>query len=651
MDLLALISSYIVKDIAFVLSGFVFIITTDLLYFKGMPWRERVLRWVATYLVSFNMAFLVSYCLYHTLLPQSAGALAIFWFTVFVSVLPVFPFAWLYARITKQEFSVALFVYALSVAACFAAMLIATSKIMTVVLMIALTLAFILPFRRDLAFFNGRSLGAQTRPLFIAVECVFVLLIGTQATEPSLIMSEYGKFTDAMNAVLGARMVVFALLYMALMKVHMRSTTTYETSYAILRTDTLTGLYNMEGFYENALRSVKYFREDEQPVVFCLNVVGFARYNALYGREGGDRLLCEISEELKRQFPRGLFCRENADRFIGLVLLDHATSGLNKVGALVQSRGVKASLSMQGGICAIDRGELKRRASISRAIDNADIAMRTIGEITAKNIVVYTDKIGEFVTIWRSAIANIDDAVEKRWLKAYYQPVVDVKTGELVSFEALARWDDPEYGMLPPVRFIEPLERMHKVYKVDLFILDQFGRDVKELAGQGLQARPISFNISRADFDSCDVFGLVERMVAEHGLPRELVHVEITERAIADESLDLHGILDRFHEMGFEVWMDDFGTGQSSLSTLREYDFDLIKIDMSFLRNFTERSRKVVTGICQIAQQMGVRTLAEGVETEEHLDFLREVGCDLAQGYLFDKPQPLDVVRGKWLAE
>lgn len=651
MEFLELAASYLDKDMAFIVSGLAFVVVVDLLYLGDLPWRKRISRWLATYLVSFNSSFFVSFCLYHTLLPQSAGALGSFWFIAAVSVLPIFPFAWLFSRVIGQHSSVSLFVYALSATASFMAMLISVSKPMTVVLMAALNFGLILPFRQDLAFFDGRSLAGRTRHHFAVVECLFITLVGCQATEPFLFELEYGEFTGTFNLTVSARMVMFTLLYMGLMQVHMRSTVAYETSYAMLREDTLTGLYNMEGFYENALRSARLPQaHGRQLAIFYLNVVGFERYNALYGREGGDRLLCAVADELRAQFPQGLLCRENADRFVGLVAADQAEGGLGAVGQLVQSRGIKASLALQGGTCTVSPDDLGHRQTISRAVDSADMAMRSAGQVTSTSIVTYTDQIGQLAAIRRYAIANVDEAVESRWLKAYYQPIVDVATGRLASFEALARWDDPEHGMLSPARFIEPLEQMHKVHKVDLFILDQFGRDVERLRGQGIGARPISFNISRVDFDSCDVFAEVDRIVEEHGLPRDLVHIEITERALADESLALHDILDRFHQKGFEVWMDDFGTGQSSLSTLREYDFDLIKIDMSFLRNFTDRSRDVVRGICQIARDTQTRTLAEGVETEDQLAFLREVGCELAQGYLFDKPQPLDVVQEKWLA-
>ena len=185
------------------------------------------------------------------------------------------------------------------------------------------------------------------------------------------------------------------------------------------------------------------------------------------------------------------------------------------------------------------------------------------------------------------------------------------------------------------------------VYKVDLNVLSAYGREVQNLREMGLVPLPISFNISRTDLESgIDIHREIERIIEEYDIDKNLVHVEITESALNGDSIVMHQAIQRFHSMGLEVWMDDFGSGYSSLNVLKDYSFDVIKIDMEFMRKFDQRSKQIVQSICEMASALGTRTVAEGVETEEQLQFLQQIGCTYAQGYLFSKPKPADEFYG-----
>ena len=245
----------------------------------------------------------------------------------------------------------------------------------------------------------------------------------------------------------------------------------------------------------------------------------------------------------------------------------------------------------------------------------------------------------------RCEALSIDETLR---LRIYYQPIVEVSTRKLAEYEALSRWVDPEFGFLTPDQFVVPLETARMTCKMDLNILRLFGRDVKRLRKESRAVFPISFNISRTDLESgIDLFGAIEEAMRQADLPRELVHVEITESALNGSSAAMAEAIRRFHELGLEVWMDDFGSGYSSLNVLKDYDFDVIKIDMQFMSTFDERSRSIVRSVCEMARSLGIRTVAEGVETEEQFAFLERIGCTYAQGYLFSKPLPADEVLKK----
>ena len=239
-------------------------------------------------------------------------------------------------------------------------------------------------------------------------------------------------------------------------------------------------------------------------------------------------------------------------------------------------------------------------------------------------------------------ITHLAEALEKDWVVPYYQPVIRTLTGKLCGFEALARWEDPVHGIIPPNKFIPVLEQAQTIHLLDCHIIHQVCRRYREGVNRGEPMVPISFNLSRLDFDFCDVFTEVENAAHEHGVPRRMLNVEITESALGIDSVFMASIIHKFRETGYQVWMDDFGSGYSTLNALKDFDFDELKIDMEFLNRFGEKSRTILASVVDMAKRLGIQTLAEGVENEEHRNYLSRIGCEKMQGYLFGKPMPYD---------
>ncbi|MBR1855185.1 MAG: EAL domain-containing protein [Lachnospiraceae bacterium] len=239
-------------------------------------------------------------------------------------------------------------------------------------------------------------------------------------------------------------------------------------------------------------------------------------------------------------------------------------------------------------------------------------------------------------------IHQLDSAIEKGHIKVYYQPVVRTITNEVCSMEALARWDDPQYGLLSPAIFIPALEEAKLIHRLDTCIIETIC--AQYAARQRLKRKivPISFNLSRLDFQLCDIHSVIETAIRDNKLPRDIFHVEITESMMENDEDRMREVIDRFWDSGLRVWMDDFGSGYSSLNVLKDYQFDTLKIDMLFMRDFDARAREIIRSIVDMAKRIGVHTLAEGVETDEQLNFLRSIGCEKAQGYFIGKPMPYD---------
>ncbi len=238
-------------------------------------------------------------------------------------------------------------------------------------------------------------------------------------------------------------------------------------------------------------------------------------------------------------------------------------------------------------------------------------------------------------------IKNIDAALENDWIKVYYQPVIRSLTGQLCGAESLARWIDPEIGFLSPDKFIGALEASRQIHKLDCWIVEKVCSDISERIKKGLIAVPVSVNFSRLDFEAMDMLKLVEGAVEKYDIPRDYIHIEITESMIVSDADLMSKVIESFRNAGYEVWMDDFGSGYSSLTLLKDYNFDTLKMDMNFLSSFTERSKSIMTSAINMAKDINIMTLAEGVETAEQVEFLKSIGCGKLQGYFYGQPMPL----------
>ena len=253
--------------------------------------------------------------------------------------------------------------------------------------------------------------------------------------------------------------------------------------------------------------------------------------------------------------------------------------------------------------------------------------------------------IGEVERV-RYIISHLDQALEERWIKVYYQPITGAKSGKICDAECLSRWDDPEIGFMSPAYFIPILETARLIYKLDIYVLERILEKIKAQMAEGLPIVPHSINLSRSDFESCDIVEEIRRRVDDAGIARDRITIEITESMVGSDFDFMKAQTERFRELGFKVWMDDFGSGYSALDVLQDIRFDLLKFDMRFMQRFEEgdESRIILTELIHMAGKLGIDTLCEGVETEEQAEFLREAGCGRLQGYYFSKPVPYEVI-------
>ena len=202
---------------------------------------------------------------------------------------------------------------------------------------------------------------------------------------------------------------------------------------------------------------------------------------------------------------------------------------------------------------------------------------------------------------------------------------------------------------MPPGAFIEVLEEYRQIHKLDSCIIRQVCQEYRRAKDEHLPFAPVSVNFSRLDFELCDIVGVLKGYVEEFSVDKTYVDVEITESALTDQQEFLPNAIKNLREFGYKIWLDDFGSGYSSLNVLKDYHFDVLKIDMKFLSGFSnnEKTRPILENIVSLTKQLKMLSLTEGVETKDQFDFLASISCDRAQGYLFSKPVPLDALREK----
>ena len=224
----------------------------------------------------------------------------------------------------------------------------------------------------------------------------------------------------------------------------------------------------------------------------------------------------------------------------------------------------------------------------------------------------------------------------------YYQPKYDPCTDTLKGAEALIRWESPEYGLLTPYKFIPIFEKNGFITQIDHYMISHVARAQKKWLDEGKKCVPISVNVSRVHFAEPDLAEQIRELVDKEGAPHELIEIELTESAFFDDKNAMLRTIAALKEYGFDISMDDFGSGYSSLNSLKDMPLDVLKLDAEFFRgdNAGERGRIVVSEAIKLARSLNMRTVAEGVEIKEQVEFLAQQHCDMIQGYYYAKPMP-----------
>ncbi len=413
-------------------------------------------------------------------------------------------------------------------------------------------------------------------------------------------------------------------------------------------TDPLTGLPNINYINEYGNGKIDAIRAGgHTPGVVYVDVNGMQFYNNQYGVKEGDRLLKLIAETMEKKLPKALISRTIDDHFVVITELDDKEimeAQLSELNSFICKNARGNTTGIRSGVCL-----MTENTELTEALDHAKRAMKRIENNMNREVAFFSK--AEDSVYWKNryVIENFDRAMKQGWIKVFYHSLVRLGNVKIAAFEGLARWLDPNRGTISPGEFIPVLSKYHLLHKLDLYMFEQICREVKLRHDNGLPLLPVSVNFSRQDFDHADIVAEMNRLFKKYGLEayvdKSCFIVEITEQDLAVGTDRLKDQIRQIRDEGYRIWLDDFGSGYSSLNMFSQFDFNLVKFDMELLRHLDEHdgvNRIILKDLVNMVRELGIHTLVEGLETEEQFDFLKKIGCELAQGFLFHKPEPLD---------
>lgn len=405
--------------------------------------------------------------------------------------------------------------------------------------------------------------------------------------------------------------------------------------------DKLTGLYSFERFKDLGNATLK--NCNKKIASLYVDIHGFKAINDISGYENGDHLLCQIANTIKSLINKESYAaRISADNFVILFLYDNEL----ELDRFLQELTIKvdeiSNICIKIGVCK----DSEKVNTINQLIDRSRIAHR-IAKNDKQDIVYYTQKMRDTMIEEAKIEARMEDALKNHEFVVYLQPQYDVNKARIRGAEALVRWQLANRIIYYPDEFIPLFERNGFVVKLDTYVFEQVCIFLHNRIENNLEVVPISVNVSRLHFFNENFVANFKLIKDKYGIPDGLLTLKITESVLAEQLEQMIAVAVALHKAGFLLAIDDFGSGYSSLNVLKDIPVDTVKMDRVFFEtvkntNKTEKSEIIINNIIRMTKELNIHNVAEGVETQEQLSFLKQVGCNLIQGYIFAKAVPIE---------
>lgn len=413
--------------------------------------------------------------------------------------------------------------------------------------------------------------------------------------------------------------------------------------------DKLTSLLNRDGFFEK-VQEILSKNPQEKYLMICSDIDNFKLVNDLFGRFAGDNFLIKIADAIKKYSkPKQIYARLESDRFAIFTKksdFEEALLTQNSEEILSITQELHYPVNFHIGIYEIEDTSMPP----SLMCDRAFMALKTIKGNLQLKIAYYNTEIRKTMIHEQQLIGEFPIALENKQFEMYLQPQVK-NDGNVYGAEALVRWNHPQNSIMPPNNFIPILENKGLITNLDKFIWESAARKLKEWKDNGINDMYISVNISPKDFLYVDIYKTFVDLVKKYDISQKNLKLEITESAVLMNLEAQLILINKLRAFGFQIEMDDFGSGYSSLNMLKDIPFDVLKIDMAFLQatKNQERSIQILHSIIKLSKRLNMPVITEGVETKEQVDFLKDMGTDYYQGFYFARPMPVKDFESKYI--
>jgi len=406
--------------------------------------------------------------------------------------------------------------------------------------------------------------------------------------------------------------------------------------------DSKTGLYNRNSFCKKTREVI-----DKNPkvmfVIFRIDIDGFKVINDVYGISEGDRCLSEMARMFSGfEADNAVFGRWEADHYVGCMPVEdfnrHNVASLF-TGPINDSK-FEFDVTRRMGVYVVENREL----DISLMCDRALLALKSIKGKYESRVAYYSEDMRQELIESQQIVNEMNNALDEGQFIIYIQPQFNYTTSRLHGGEALVRWKHPAKGIIMPGKFVPIFEKNGFITHLDQFVWEEVCKLQRKWIDEGREVVPISINVSRTDIASLRLVDHFVKLVGKYNIPTDLLRIEITESAYMDNPSQMIETVSRLRDAGFSVEMDDFGSGYSSLNTLKDVTVDMLKLDMKFIEGGknAERGGSILSSVIRMSNRLNLAVLAEGVETKEQAEYLKSIGCIYMQGYYFARPMPVN---------
>lgn len=418
--------------------------------------------------------------------------------------------------------------------------------------------------------------------------------------------------------------------------------------------DTLTGLDQYEVFLQKLEKELEQIGEDRITIVYT-DIKHFKYINDTYGYKVGDALLKDfVAGFMERKEFIICVARVYSDNFVvaGRLSADGPTNEefrelIHRVNqereTQFREKYLNSRLQFCTGISVTDKNS--RSLDAETAVSNANLARKVAKDMENDSCVLFDQSMMEGIRREVEITSSIPKALAQKEFKVYFQPKIDTDTLELIGAEALVRWQKPDGSFVYPDEFIPLIERSGQVVDVDYYVYREVFSFLANRLKEGKKVVPVSLNVSRVHLQKMHILEFVKGLLEEFQIPCSLVEFELTESIYLDNTEQALELIKGLHKLGIKVSMDDFGSGYSSLNLLSKLPIDIIKLDRVFLKEgeMQESDRIIISCVVDMAKKLKITSLCEGVETQEQSNYLKEVGCQMQQGFYFSRPIPREV--------